>query len=122
MLITSIIIIMKANSAGKRVVIGGGHARKEGRWKSGNERGCTIPCEGNNIDVRNVETGFYQHLYYSLYTFTHLSIYTTQYMYTYIYFISLLNAPILYVLYLPVKPKPISPMYTHMFTSSSIQP
>jgi hypothetical protein len=63
MLITSsiiiiIIIIMKANSAGK---IGGGHARKEGRWKSGNEQGCTIPCGGNNIDVRNVETGFYQH-------------------------------------------------------------
>ena len=56
-IIIIIIIIMKANSAGKRVVIGGGHARKEGRWKSGNERGYTIPCGGNDIDVNNVDTG-----------------------------------------------------------------
>ena len=55
------IIIMKVNSAGERVVIGGGHAREEGRWKSGNEGGCTIPCGGNNIDVRNVEIGYILH-------------------------------------------------------------
>ena len=64
----------------------------------------------------------YQHLYYSLYTLTLKSIYTTQYIYTYISLISLLTALILYVLYLPVKPKPISPIYTHLLTSSSVQP
>jgi hypothetical protein len=60
-IIIIIIIIMKANSAGEKVVIGGGHARKEGRWKIGNERRCTIPCGGINIDVRNVEIGYVLH-------------------------------------------------------------
>ena len=58
----------------------------------------------------------------TVYIHTHISIYTTQYIYTYISFVSLLTALILYVLYLPVKPKPISPTYTHLYTSSSIQP
>ena len=60
-IIIIMIIIMKANSARKKVVIRGRHARKEGRWKSGNERGGTIPCGWNDIDVRNVEIGYVLH-------------------------------------------------------------
>ena len=54
-----------------------------------------------------------------------IPIITFNNIYTYISFISLPNALILYVLYLPVKPKPISPMYAHLkqiLTSSSVQP
>jgi hypothetical protein len=56
----------------------------------------------------------------TVYIHTHKYLYNAVHIHVHIFYsISLLTALILYVLYLP---KPISPTYTHLYTSSSIQP
>jgi len=53
----------------------------------------------------------------TVYIHIHNYLYLTSHTYTYISFISLLTGLILYVLYsISGNPKPINPMFTHLFT------